>query len=128
MDCRALAARAGLTLDVLDMPRPREAPGSAAIPEATLLGRIRRRALDHGYLVYHTWRSDKSAPGFPDLVLAKPGRLILAECKSATGKLTQAQHQWLAILRQSISGLEVYEWHPQQWPEIMDVLTRKEHP
>ncbi|WP_376793087.1 VRR-NUC domain-containing protein [Thermoflexus sp.] len=75
-----------------------------------------------GWKVYRTWLSIRSPAGFPDLVLAKPGRpLILAELKTERGKLSPAQEEWLATLRQ-VPGIEVYVWRPGDWEEIVRVL------
>jgi hypothetical protein len=71
----------------------------------------------HGWMAFHPFWSVRSTPGYPDLTLVKPPRLILAELKSARGQLTPAQAHWLALLRQ-VPGIEVYEWRPCQWDEI----------
>lgn len=52
--------------------------------------------------------------GFPDLVLVKGERLLFAELKSATGKLTPEQQAWLDALRQ-VPGIEAYVWRPTYW-------------
>lgn len=65
------------------------------------------------YLSYHTHDSRRSQPGFPDLVLAKPGRLIFIELKTAKGKLTAAQTIWLAALTDA--GAEAYVFRPLDW-------------
>lgn len=49
-------------------------------------------------LAYHTFDSRRSAPGYPDLTLCKPGRLLFLELKSATGKPTPEQLAWLGCL------------------------------
>lgn len=61
-----------------------------------------------GYLVYHAPRSEKSEPGFPDLVIAGFGRVYALECKSRgeplrsatvaprTGRVLPGQDDWLA--------------------------------
>ncbi|GBD17675.1 hypothetical protein HRbin27_00159 [bacterium HR27] len=75
-----------------------------------------------GWSVYRTWLSVRSPAGFPDLVLAKPGRpLILAELKSERGRLSPAQEQWLAVLRQ-VPGIAVFVWRPSDWDAIVAVL------
>ena len=60
-----------------------------------------------GWLVYHQrpartakgWRTAlQGHAGFPDLVLAKDGRVIFAELKSAKGRLSDAQKGWLEAL------------------------------
>lgn len=102
---------------------------AAAMPadtaERNLLGQVRRIAIDNGWSFYHTWRSDHSEAGFPDCVLVKPGRLIFAELKSRTGKLTQAQETWLSLLQHSLPDVEVYTWRPTDWPAIQTLLTRR---
>lgn len=107
---------------------------AASASEADLLTRVRTLARLQGYLVYHTWRSDHSEAGFPDLVLVKPGReekagrLIFAELKSRRGKLSPAQHTWLDLLGHTLPGVEVYTWRPADWPAITAILTRKDTP
>lgn len=60
--------------------------------------------------------------GFPDLVIAKPGRLIFAELKSARGVLSPAQIEWACSLRGS--GALHRVWRPEHWlgDEIENVL------
>lgn len=97
-------------------------PGARAMPERALLAQVRRLAQEQGWLVYHTWRSEHSEPGFPDVVLAKPGRLLFVELKSAQGKVTVEQQQWLEVLKRSVPGIEIYLWRPADLPEILEVL------
>lgn len=81
-----------------------------------------------GWQSYHTHDSRRSAPGFPDLVLAKPGRLIFAELKTNTGKLTPEQATWLNVLAHTVTGVEVYQWTPRDWDTILWTLTgRRSH-
>lgn len=67
-----------------------------------------------GYEHYHTHNSRRSPAGFPDLVLVHrtSGRLIFAELKSATGRLSDHQRGWLHWL-----GIahEVHVWTPNNW-------------
>ena len=49
-----------------------------------------------GWRHYHTFNSRRSVSGFPDLVLLKVPRIIFAELKTATGKLTDDQREWLS--------------------------------
>ncbi len=74
-----------------------------------------------GWRHYHVLYSQKSPPGFPDLVLVRDGRLIFAELKSERGRLTHPQRVWLAALK-ACPGVQVYEWRPSDWPEIEGVL------
>jgi hypothetical protein len=100
------------------------------MPEGTLLAEVQGIAKARGFLVYHTYRSTKSPPGFPDLCLARPastsspGRLILAELKTRTGKLTPEQALWVSVLEHTVPGVEVYVWRPSDLSQILDTLRR----
>jgi len=80
--------------------------------EAQLLAAVRRLAQLRGWMTYHTHDSRRSEPGFPDLVMvsARQRRVLYAELKTATGKTTAAQDQWIAAL--AAAGVEVYLWRP----------------
>ena len=85
-----------------------------------------------GWLVYHTYDSRKSVPGFPDLVMVRNGSLLFAELKSEKGKVTPEQREWLFELggvsvipdnRSSAAWTyEVRLWRPSDWDEIVEVL------
>lgn len=66
--------------------------------EAQLLSGIVALAKWTGWLTYHTHRSDHSSPGFPDLVLVKPPRLVFAELKIERKHPTTSQWEWLGAL------------------------------
>lgn len=70
---------------------------------------------------YHTYDSRRSQPGFPDLVLLRGPRCVVAELKSETGRLTTAQQAWLTAFRQ-IPALEVHLWRPSDWPRVLETL------
>jgi VRR-NUC domain len=81
--------------------------------------------LNH-WLVYHTFDSRRSNPGFPDLVMTRAGALIFAELKTEKGRLSRAQKQWIGDL-EAVAGwptdaVEVFVWRPSTWPEIEEVL------
>jgi hypothetical protein len=82
---------------------------------------VLRQAADCGFLCYHTYDSRKSEEGFPDLVMVRE-RVIYAELKSATGKLTRPQALWLSALKEA--GQEVWIWRPGDWTEIVAALAR----
>ena len=81
--------------------------------EKKLQGYVLDLAEALGFLGYHTWDSRRSQPGFPDLTLVKGSRLIFAELKSAKGKPSPEQKEWLAALRGT--SAEVYLWRPCDW-------------
>jgi hypothetical protein len=66
-------------------------------------------------------RLPRNVPGFPDLLLVKDGRLIVAELKSETGQVSKAQALWLAAFS-LVPGIEVAIWRPTQWDEIKRTL------
>ena len=75
----------------------------------------------HGWLHHHTYDSRRSVPGFPDLILVRD-RLIAAELKTARGRVTPAQTDWLEAL--AAAGIETYIWRPADWHQIHAVLGR----
>jgi hypothetical protein len=110
--CTALARRAGV------LP-PSVVP---ALTERAFMQALRREALANNYLFYHTFDSRRSAPGFIDAVLAKPGRpLILAELKVPGGVVSLAQQRWLDVLGH-VEGVEAHLWFPEDWSAIVERL------
>lgn len=93
------------------------------LPEAALMSQVRALAKRLGYLVYHTRDSRGSDEGFPDLVLVNATRVIFAELKTRTGKLTEQQALWLEML-QHTDHVEVYCWRPGDWTAIAACLAR----
>ena len=87
---------------------------------------------------------DSGAKGFPDLVMARRGRIIFAELKAAKGRLSGEQKEWLVALGGESDGSVPVEvalrcqigsvrstaeiakwvrcWRPEDWPEIERVL------
>jgi hypothetical protein len=78
-------------------------------------------ALSAGWLSYHTLDSRGSEKGFPDRVFLRQHRMIVAELKTNTGKLTSPQKKWLNAFRR-IAGVEVFVWRPVMWEEIQATL------
>jgi hypothetical protein len=89
----------------------------------------------------HGWATPMQGDkGFPDLVLAKQGRVVFAELKSRTGKPTVEQRDWLGALsrtdpeswKSALTGatsghngpmsFEVYVWRPDDIDQIGKVL------
>ena len=75
-------------------------------------------------LRYHTWNSQHSAAGFPDLVLVRPPRVLFVELKSEVGKLTPAQANWIAALRDCPVEVAVIRPSDCRDPIEMSVLGR----
>ena len=90
--------------------------------EAELQEAVREIAKQCSWLFYHTYRSKRSPAGFPDLVLVRPPRVVFAELKSDTGKLTREQRTWIAKL---LSCGEAYVWRPGDLDLIAEVLSTR---
>ena len=75
-----------------------------------------------GYDVYHTQDSRRSSAGYPDLTIAGHHLALVAELKSATGRVTPAQRRWLDLL--SAGGWACYVWRPDDLGEIQRVLEK----
>lgn len=70
------------------------------------------------------WRTAMvGTPGWPDLVLLRPPRLILAELKVAA-KVGFEQQEWLDQLG-DVPGVEVYVWRPVDWDAVIEALRTK---
>ena len=70
---------------------------------------------------FPAWRPTSTTPGFPDIVAVRGGRLLFAELKTETGKLTPAQREWLWLLAEA-GGVDVYVWRPSNWRQAVQVL------
>ena len=89
--------------------------------ERELQSNVTRLAKQEGWLCFHVVDAKRSAPGYPDLTLARGSRLIFAELKSETGRLRPEQIDWLDTLAET--GNEIYTWRPEDWPDrIIEAL------
>jgi hypothetical protein len=82
---------------------------------------VRDLAQTLGYRrAYHTFDSRRSDTGFPDLVLVGHKRVIFLELKREQGKVSAAQAEWIAALRDN--GAEVYVARPRHLQALSTVL------
>lgn len=95
--------------------------------EKAFQAEVIQRAKRYGWKHYHTTISKRSAAGFPDLILIRPPRLIAAELKVGTNRLTADQETWLELFR-GVPGLEVHVWRPTDWELIERLLSSGECP
>lgn len=98
------------------------------ISEDVFLAAVLKIARSSGFLAYHTYRSTKSAEGFPDVVLAPGPRiagaghpLYVCELKTDTGIVSQAQEAWLEALGRC-NGVVSEIWRPHGLEEIVKRL------
>lgn len=96
-------------------------PAAPALTEKQWQQQLVDLATIRGWLLYHTHDSRRSAAGFPDLVLLRGPRLVVAELKtdSAPGP-TEAQRRWLQAF--AATGAETYLWRPRDLREAQAVL------
>ena len=92
------------------------------ITEKDFQNTITTLAKSLGWLVYHTYDSRRSSPGFPDLVLVKGTHILFRELKTEIGKLTGTQRVWLDSLAEA--GVDAGVWRPSQLDEIYSVLVQ----
>ena len=86
--------------------------------ERQLQDAVLKLARLQGWLVYHTYDSRRSQPGFPDLVMVRKGQLLFVELKGAKGKLAREQREWigaLACVMEDTFAMDVYVWKPKDW-------------
>jgi hypothetical protein len=77
-----------------------------------------------GFRVYHTYRSKRSEPGWPDWALVRE-RFITLELKTSSGKVSDAQKAWG---RDLISGgVEFYIPRPADLDLLALILSSREN-
>lgn len=103
------------------MSRQAAASALPAMTERDLTRFVADCAVRFGWARYHTHRSDFSPAGWPDEVLCRPPRLVIAELKSAKGKVSDAQQRWLDLIG-GVPGVEAYLWRPADQDEIVRIL------
>jgi hypothetical protein len=83
---------------------------SGCVTEKDFQETVTSRAEDLGWWWYHVADSRRSRPGFPDLVLIKPPKVIFLEVKREKGRLTVDQSATHSDIRQLSVGHAA-------WPE-----------
>ena len=101
----------------------------ASLTELDLARQIRDLARQFGWLhvhfrpakTAHGWRTPVSGDyGFPDVVLARDGRVIFAELKRDGQKARPEQLAWLEQL--GGGACEAYLWTPSDFEQIVELL------
>lgn len=120
MGTRLAASTLARGADLMPTPPVRLPPMS----EAQLQDQVLRLAELCGWtLRYHTWNSQRSEAGYPDLTLCRPrdGRLLIVELKRDGRHPTVDQRAWLDGL-ETVKHFDVKLWRPADWPEIERTL------
>lgn len=93
----------------------------AGLSEAQFQAKVVALARANAWAAYHTHDSRRSEAGFPDLVMLRRGRLVVAELKVGSNKTTADQDKWLALFA-DLPGARVFRWRPEDWSEICKEL------
>jgi len=93
------------------------------LPEKAWQQAVVRVAKQSGFMHFHVHNSRRSPSGWPDLALIKPtgGILYLAELKTDTGSVSQAQQAWLDALSQC-TDIVTGVWRPQDAAWVFPLL------
>lgn len=78
-----------------------------------------------GGMVYHTYDSRRSEPGYPDLTIVTPDRrVIFAELKNATGRPTVYQWTWLG----NLPDHQAFLWRPDDFDDAIRICQYGHYP
>jgi hypothetical protein len=102
-------------------PYKKPNPAFAHVKEKDFQKQVEQLAEVRGWDVYHTRHSVGSHPGFPDLAMLRVPRMVFAELKSESGRLSTYQQDWIRALS-GHPGMEVYVWRPSDWDAIEEVI------
>ena len=91
-----------------------------SMKERELQAIVKQMAELCGWEYYHTYDSRRSNPGFPDVVMLRGERMIVAELKVQKGKVSEHQERWLKKFDKA--GSEAYLWRPSDLREIEELL------
>ena len=106
------------------------APGDPAGETSHLLPAVEKCAEAHGWRVCHVypargrdgrWITATSSPGFPDVWMLRPGRLVVLELKSRGGRRPVEQREWIAELA-TVPGVAAAFAGPDDWPAVARLL------
>lgn len=88
--------------------------------EAEFQSQVRALCRFYGLTVYHTHNSQRSDPGFPDLVIVGGKGVLFRELKRETGRVTAMQKHWIDILQ--MAGQDADVWRPSDMQRITKEL------
>jgi len=92
------------------------------VSENELQAEVIRILKDAGFTkIYHTYNSQKSEPGYPDILAIRTtdGLMLVLENKTETGKCTKAQLEWLEAF-QSIKKYHVAVIRPHDIEDLVN--------
>jgi hypothetical protein len=100
-------------------------------PESAVQAAVRDAAARGGWAYDHARTSmvktrhglvgDSHQRGRPDTTLARPGELVIVECKRELGKVSPEQMAWLNLYA-SIAGVRAFIVRPSNLDAVVDLL------
>jgi hypothetical protein len=82
---------------------------------------VKRLARSGGWAIYYTPYSLGATPGWPDLALVKPPRVVLAELKTRRGRVRAGQED-TAYLLERCERVEYHLWRPENEGDVAATL------
>ena len=101
-------------------PQRKAFSSTLRLSEGAFESHIVERATAAGW---HCHGARLAPQGFPDLLLVKDERCIVAELKRNDGCVSAAQAIWLEVLRR-VTRMDVAVWRPEDWLTVTDALVR----
>lgn len=98
------------------------APPPLTVSEAAFQTLVVDLARWLGWACWHDNDSRRNDAGWPDLVLVRDERMIVAELKTERGRLRAEQAYWMRLLLR-VQGVEYRLWRPRDWETIVRTLT-----
>lgn len=98
------------------------APPPLTVSEAAFQALVVDLARWLGWECWHDNDSRRNDAGWPDLVLVRDERMIVAELKAERGRLRAEQAYWMRLLLR-VKGVEYRLWRPRDWETIVRTLT-----
>jgi hypothetical protein len=94
---------------------------AAQVNETQWRAQVKELAKSAGWAWYYTPYSLGATPGWPDLGLVKPPRVVLAELKTPRGRIRAGQAD-TAYLLERCHDLEYHLWRPDDLEDVAEVL------
>lgn len=83
---------------------------TAAVPERSFQRAVTDLAVTLGLRVWHDNDSRRNEAGLPDLIIVGSRGLLWRELKTAKGRVSAVQREWLAALE--VAGQDAGVWRP----------------
>ena len=107
--------------------KTRRPSSSPPMTEAQLQDAVITAAELWGWRWHHETDSRRTRPGWPDLLLVRDGLCLVLEMKSATGRVTEEQAEWIEALG-AVDGITAAVIRPNSLDAVARVLAGQAAP